>query len=65
MKENEDKGFIEPQNLISCNVTAFFTTRSAGDNVGVIAERYNFSKEALAKVIKRGIINKANQLSIC
>ncbi|MBS1112231.1 MAG: hypothetical protein H6Q95_523 [Nitrospirae bacterium] len=45
MNENEDNGFIEPQNLISCALTAFFTTRSAGDNIEVIAERSNFSSD--------------------
>lgn len=53
MNEKEDNSFIEPQNLISCTLTAFFTTRSAGDNVGVIAERYNFSKDNIYLPIQR------------
>lgn len=53
MSETKDNGFIEPHNLISCALTAFFTTRSAGDNVGVIAERYNFSKDNIYIPIQR------------
>jgi len=53
MKENEDNGFIEPQNLISCALTAFFTTRSAGDNAGVITEKYNFSKDNIYLPIQK------------
>jgi YfiH family protein len=45
MREEEDNCFIDPQNLISCDVTAFFTTRSVGDNLGVVAERYNSSRD--------------------
>ena len=53
MKVKEDNGFIEPENLISCVLTAFFTTRSAGDNAGVIAERYNFSKDNIYLPIQK------------
>ena len=53
MKVKEENGFIEPENLISCVLTAFFTTRSAGDNAGVIAERYNFSKDNIYLPIQK------------
>lgn len=53
MKMKKDNGFIEPQNLNSHALKAFFTTRSAGDNVGDIAEQYNFSRDNIYLPIQK------------